>query len=92
MPKRHGHVPGSLLHKPSGQARVIIDGKHIYLGEYGSPESREKYARLMADFSKPSAEKVVGAGKGSSDLSINEMLVKYYDFAKSYCVKNGEPT
>jgi hypothetical protein len=48
MPKRNGHVPAYRLHKPSGQARVIIDGKHVYLGEYGSPESREKYARLLA--------------------------------------------
>ncbi len=48
MPKRNGHVPAYRLHKPSGQARVIIDGKHVYLGGYGSPESREKYARLLA--------------------------------------------
>ena len=35
------------LHKPSGQARVIIDGKHHYLGKFGSAESRNKYAKLI---------------------------------------------
>ena len=50
MSRRNGRIPGYLLHKPSGQARVIIDDKHIYLGSYGSPESQEKYARLIADF------------------------------------------
>ena len=68
MPKRDGHVPGYLLHKPSGQARVIIDGKHIYLGEYGSPESHEKYARLIAEFSKTSEAKVVDTRKGSQSF------------------------
>jgi len=24
-------VPAYRLHKPSGQARVIVDGKHVYL-------------------------------------------------------------
>ena len=39
MPRKRGHVPGYRLHKPSGQARVIIDGEHIYLGKYGSPKA-----------------------------------------------------
>jgi len=36
--------PGYLLHKPTGQARVILDGKTHYLGVHGSPESHEQYA------------------------------------------------
>jgi hypothetical protein len=40
--------PSYLLHKPSGQARVIIDGKTQYLGVYGSLESRERYDDLIA--------------------------------------------
>ena len=47
--KKARFVPSYRLHKPSGQARVIIDGEHIYLGPYGSPESHEKYARLIAE-------------------------------------------
>ena len=38
MPKRKGRVPSYRLHKPSGQARVIINREHIYLGPYGSPK------------------------------------------------------
>ena len=49
MPRRNGHVPTYRLHKPSGQARVIINGEHIYLGQVRLPESREKYARLIAE-------------------------------------------
>jgi hypothetical protein len=42
-------VPSYREHKPSGQARVIIQGKHFYLGEYGTPESWEMYQRLVAE-------------------------------------------
>jgi len=49
MPRKPGHVPTYGLHRPSGQARAIIDGQHIYLGRYGSAESREKYARIVAE-------------------------------------------
>lgn len=42
-------VPAYKLHKATGQARVIIDGRHRYLGPFGSPESFERYARLVAE-------------------------------------------
>ena len=31
MSKKPGRVPSHRLHRPSGQAHVIIDGEHIYL-------------------------------------------------------------
>ena len=46
MPRRKG-VPAYRLHKPSGQARVISDGRHVYLGPYGSEESKAEYERLI---------------------------------------------
>ena len=46
MPAR---IPSYGLHKPSGRARVYLNGRHVYLGPHGSPESREKYARLIAE-------------------------------------------
>lgn len=53
MPRQS--VPSYRLHKPSGQARTIILGSHIYLGKYNAPESREKYARLLAELSQPNS-------------------------------------
>jgi hypothetical protein len=46
MPRSNA-VPSYLHHKPSGQARVRIDGKDHYLGPYGSPESKAKYDLLV---------------------------------------------
>ena len=45
MPKKR--KPAYTLHKPTGQARVRIKGKDHYLGEYGTPESRERYDDLI---------------------------------------------
>jgi hypothetical protein len=45
MPKR---PPKYSLHKPSGRARVRINGKDIYLGDYESRESRERYNQIVA--------------------------------------------
>ncbi len=37
--------PKYVLHKPSGQARVRLDGRDVYLGPHGSPASFEAYDR-----------------------------------------------
>jgi len=48
MPKCRA-VPSFGIHKPSGQARVLVNGRHLYLGKFNSPESREKYQRVLAE-------------------------------------------
>ena len=42
--------PQYRLHKPSGLARVIVDGKHVYLGKYGSEGSHTAYSKILAEF------------------------------------------
>ena len=41
--------PPYSLHKGSGQAKVRIAGKDIYLGLHGTPESYAKYAQVVAE-------------------------------------------
>src|SRR3954451_25189742 len=48
-------LPKHRHHKPKDLAVVRIDGHDVYLGRYDSPESREKYRRVVA-------ECVAGAG------------------------------
>jgi len=43
-------VPSYRLHKQSGQALVTLNGKDHLHGAHGSPESREKYGRLIAEW------------------------------------------
>ena len=48
MPKKR--KPSYLLHKPTGQARVRIDGHDRYLAEYGTLKTRERYDELIAEW------------------------------------------
>ena len=87
-------IPSYRLHKPSGQARVIIGGEHRYLGKYGSPESLEKYHRLVAEHvgTPASAGHRSVAGAREPSLSIDELILAYWRHARNYYVRNGKPT
>ncbi len=40
----------------SGQARITLRGKSVYLGEHGSPKSYQEYNRLLAEWCRTQAE------------------------------------
>jgi integrase len=71
---------------------VTLSGKDHYLGHFGSPESREAYDRLLAEW-LASRRRPAHAGCEPADLiSINELLVAYWEHVRRYYVKAGEPT
>ncbi len=74
------------LHKATGQARVRINGKSIYLGEYGSEESRGRYDELVMDHMKGTLNVTF------CKLTIAQLCIAYVKHAKSCCVKNGRIT
>jgi superfamily I DNA and RNA helicase len=47
---RTNRPPTYRYHKARNCAVVTIDGRNRYLGSYGSPESHEAYARLIAEW------------------------------------------
>ncbi|NQU25809.1 MAG: hypothetical protein HQ567_31360 [Candidatus Nealsonbacteria bacterium] len=94
MPKKSRHTPSYRLHKSSGQARVIIDGEHIYLGNYDTPASREKYHRLIAEWLTAGQSTLsTGANSGVQvPVTINELILAFWHHVKQRYVKNGAPT
>lgn len=50
MTARRTQVPSYRLHKARGTAVVTLEGKNHYLGPFGSPESKARYNRLVADY------------------------------------------
>lgn len=80
-------VPKYRLHCGSGQALVEIDGCRIYLGRHNSSESRETYRRSLAEvmFSAAAVPRPVL----TKHLSIAELVLTYFRFAKSYYVQDG---
>lgn len=100
MPRKSGKVPSYCLHKASGQAVVRIDGHDRYLGPYGSPASHDAYERAIAEWKTHCTE---GEGEGLArrrgngtetlpELTVEDVLLRYWLFAQSYYVKDGKPT
>jgi integrase len=67
---------------------VTLNGQDIYLGKWNSKQSRAEYDRVIGEW--------LAAGRRlsavSSDLTIAELCLAYWQFAKGYYVKNGKPT
>lgn len=83
-------------YKPKGLAVVRVDGRDVYLGKYDSPESWEKYYRVLADRrasgrAGPATEPTEGGARPA--LSVNELLLHYWRHAEGYYRReDGAPT
>jgi len=74
-------------YKPRNLAVVRIAGKDHYLGTYGSKESKEAYARLIAEHGD--APRTTAP---LTDISVTELVARYWEWAAAYYVKNGRPS
>ena len=81
-------VPSLTLHKPTGQARVRIEGRDIYLGKHGSDASEQRYHQLIAEWlssgivpPRPTVSRDAPADDG---LTVNELLLAYWTFCEGY--------
>ena len=95
-------VPKYLRHKDK-YARVILNGREIHLGLYGSPESKANYERVISEWlqtgrkaPRPKRLETVKKHRDESGddapLTLTELAVRYFKHAQAYYVKNGEPT
>lgn len=78
-------IPKYGLHKPTGQARVYIHGRCIYLGKHGTKASREKYAKLIAELDAPPVDR-------EGELTVVELIDRFNRHCKTRYVKNGKQT
>jgi len=67
--------PAYTLHKPSGRARVrIAAANDIYLGAWGSPESRVEYDKVITDW-------LAGQDPRRSQLTVDDLALSFFEFA-----------
>ncbi len=78
--------PGYCHHKASNRAYTRINGKQIYLGAYDSKESREKWAKIVTDWSAGNLDKY------GESVSISRLCIVYVKHAEKYYVKDGKQT
>lgn len=90
MPARSSFVPKYCLHKPSGRAYVRIRGKVVYVGDYGSDESKQQYGRLVAEFTANPAPNVTA--NATEKITVVEVIDAYWLHAQCYYRKDGKPT
>lgn len=62
-------TPPKYARHSSGQGRVRIDGKVVYLGPYGSQESRDRYAEVVSEWLARNSEQ----GASCPFLSIGKL-------------------
>lgn len=56
MPRSLKRPPKYGRHKASGQAVVYVNGREVYLGKYGSPQSHERYQAFLVAWRSAQAE------------------------------------
>lgn len=91
MPQtKHRRIPKYRLHKGSGQAVVGIDGRDLYLGPHGSPQSHERYARIIAEWTAGGYQLPPDP---DADLAVVELVARYLRYAQQhYRRANGSAT
>jgi len=77
-------LPSYRLHKSSGQAVVTLDGHDYYLGLHGTPTSRARYDRLIAEWlaGNRSLPPTV-ASSDANGLTVSEVLAGFWRHAES---------
>lgn len=98
MPRRNT-IPAYRLHKKSGQAIVTLpvglgERRDVLLGQYGTPESRLEYARIIAEWEANGRRLPRPSAEGSApSLSINELILAYWPHVQNYYRHpDGTPT
>lgn len=79
--------PGYCHHKPTGQAYVNLGGKVIYLGKFGSDDSKDRYARLKAEWL---VNRQAAVARHSGGPTMAEVCLAYLDFAEKYYPTGSE--
>jgi integrase len=96
MPRRI-RTPSYRLHRQSGQAIVTLPNgrggrRDVLLGPYDTPESRDEYDRVIAEW-LANGRLLVPSPVGAAELSVNELLLAYWQHAERYYRHpDGTPT
>lgn len=89
MPREKSSTPTYQYHT-SGQARVYLDGRYFYLGEYDSPASYAKFYALLATYMKNGKSMPEDALDRVADapVTVRCLTAEFREHAKTKYAKN----
>src|SRR4051794_24440501 len=82
MPRPKSLEPKYRHHKSSGQAYVVIDGKDVWLGEYGSAASRKKYLAKLSEWIARDRQSAPVAAEGGPTVTM--LIASFWAHARTY--------
>jgi integrase len=73
---------------------VVLRGRSYYLGKFGSSQSRAEYNRIIAEYlTAGKSPPPTRAGQPATpDLTIDELILRYWTFAEGHYVRDGRPS
>ena len=78
--KKNRRVPSLRLHKASGRAYVVLNGKAVYCGKHGTPEAEQQYHQAIAEW--------LAAGRQlpakPATITVKEVLSRFWTHAEQY--------
>jgi hypothetical protein len=92
MPFRTLRTQSDRHHTPTDQGVVTLNGRGFYLGRYNSPECRAESDGLIAEWLTNGRTLPVAASGAGSDLTVNELHLRFVHWSEADYRKNGEPT
>lgn len=82
MPRSPRWPPPVHHHRKSGQDRVRIAGRDVYLGPHGSPRAREKYLRVIAEAGGPEP-RISVLDASTTPITVAELAARYLQMMKA---------
>jgi len=78
MARKKQSIPVPRLHKPSGRARLYVNGEYVYIGPWGSVEADREYRRIIAEMMNgPTSAQ-------PADITVSELVACFLKHAKDY--------
>lgn len=82
---RRKRIPKYRHHKASGLAVITVNGRDHYLGPYGTPESRDAYAKIVDEWNTMGQASTYGI---LTDASVSMLINDYLNFCEGYYPKS----
>jgi integrase len=93
MSAKTPRIPKYRHYKPKDLAVVRIDGRDHYLGKFDSPESHERYRRLIAEWLSAGTQARPDNRPTPAATSISELILAFWRHAEThYRGPDGRPT